>query len=97
MPILQQMQKELAGKGLVVLGLDIGEDAETVSAFAKRQSYTFALLLGAEPDISTRYYVEAYPTTFVVDRRGRIAYRELGGESPDKLRSAVQAALNAVN
>ena len=96
MPILQRMQTELASKGLVVLGLDIGEDAETVSAFAKRQSYTFALLLGAEPDVSAKYYVEAYPTTFVVDRRGRIAYRELGGSSPDKLRSAVQAALDAV-
>jgi len=96
MPILQRMQTELASKGLVVLGLDIGEDAETVSAFAKRQSYTFALLLGAEPDVSAKYYVEAYPTTFVVDRRGRIAYRELGGNSPEKLRSAVQAALDAV-
>jgi peroxiredoxin len=91
------MQTELAGKGLVVLGLDIGEDAGTVSAFAKKQSYTFALLMGTEPDTSARYYVEAYPTTFVVDRRGRIAFRELGGASPDKLRSAVQAALNAEN
>jgi peroxiredoxin/outer membrane lipoprotein-sorting protein len=96
MPSLQQMEKELASKGLVVLGLDVGEDAKTVSAFAKQQSYTFGLLLGAEPDVAAEYYVEAYPTTFVVDRRGRIAYRELGGGSPEKLRSAVQAALDAV-
>jgi peroxiredoxin/outer membrane lipoprotein-sorting protein len=94
MPILQQMQKELAGQGLVVLGLDVGEDAATVSAFAKQQSYTFALLVGAEPDVSAKYYVEAYPTTFVVDRQGRIAYRDMGGDSPDKLRSAVKAALD---
>ena len=93
MPLLQQMQKDLAARGVTVLGLDVGEDAETVAAFAKEQAYTFPLLLGAEPDVSATYFVEAYPTTFVVDRRGRIAYRDLGGESPDKLRAAVGAAL----
>jgi peroxiredoxin/outer membrane lipoprotein-sorting protein len=93
MPLLQQMQKDLAGKGFTVLGLDVGEDAETVAAFAKEQSFAFPLLLGAEPDVSATYFVEAYPTTFVVDRRGRIAYRDLGGEAPDKLRAAVGAAL----
>jgi peroxiredoxin len=95
MPVLQKMQSELAGKGLAVLGLDVGEDAEQVTKFAKEQSYTFTLLLGAEPDVSAKYYVEAYPTTFVVDRQGRIAFRELGGGSPDKLREAVEAALGA--
>jgi peroxiredoxin/outer membrane lipoprotein-sorting protein len=93
MPVLQQMQTDLSGRGLVVLGLDVGEDAETVAAFAREQRYTFPLLLGAEPDVSATYFVEAYPTTFIVDRRGRIAYRDLGGESPDKLRTAVGAAL----
>jgi hypothetical protein len=37
--------------------------------------------------------VEAYPTTFVIDRAGRIAFRDVGGESIDKLRSAVSRAL----
>jgi peroxiredoxin/outer membrane lipoprotein-sorting protein len=97
MPLLQQMHNELADKGLVVLGLDVGEDAETVTAFAKQQSYTFTLLLGAEPNVSARYFVEAYPTTFVVDRRGRIVFRELGGDSTAKLRSAVQSAVGRGN
>ena len=97
MPLLQQMHSALADKGLVVLGLDVGEDAEKVTAFASQQSYTFTLLLGAEPNVSARYFVEAYPTTFVVDRRGRIAFRELGGNSPEKLRSAVRAALGPAN
>jgi thiol-disulfide isomerase/thioredoxin/outer membrane lipoprotein-sorting protein len=93
MPHLRQMQRELGNKGLVVLGLDVGEDATTVARFAREQSYTFPLLLGAEPDVSVRYYVEAYPTTFVIDRAGRIAFRDVGGESIDKLRSAVSRAL----
>jgi thiol-disulfide isomerase/thioredoxin len=93
MPHLQAMQKDLADQGLVVLGLDVGEDAATVASFGKEQSYTFTMLLGAEPDVSAKYYVEAYPTTFVVDRLGQVVYRELGGASPDGLRAAVEGAL----
>jgi peroxiredoxin/outer membrane lipoprotein-sorting protein len=93
MPFLQQMQNTFGAQNLAVLGLNVGEDAATVSAFAKKESYTLTLLLGAEPDVSSKYFVEAYPTTFVVDRKGRIVLRELGGTSPDALRAAVELAL----
>jgi thiol-disulfide isomerase/thioredoxin len=93
MPHLEKMQREFAKKGLVVLGLDVGEGADEVAEFAKQHSYTFTLVLGAEPDVSAEYYVEGYPTTFVIDRVGRITFRDLGGNSVDRLRSAVQSAL----
>jgi peroxiredoxin len=93
MPHIQKMHAEWASKGLVVLGLDVGEDAAKVADFASKQSYTFRLLLNAEPDVTSRYFVEAYPTTFVIDRAGRIAFRDLGEPSPNALIAAVQAAL----
>jgi thiol-disulfide isomerase/thioredoxin len=95
MPYLQQMHNELANKGLVVLGLNVGEDSGALNEFASEMSCTFTLLMGAEPDISSKYYVEALPTTYVVDRAGRIVYRGVGGQPPDKLRSAVEAALRS--
>jgi peroxiredoxin len=55
------------------------------------------MLLDAEPGVTARYFVEAYPTTFVVDRKGRIVYRDLGGESPEKLRAAIGAAIHKAN
>jgi thiol-disulfide isomerase/thioredoxin len=97
MPQLEKMHGELADKGLVVLGLDVGEDAGTVTTFAKKQGYTFPLLLGAEPDVSGKYFVTGYPTTFVIDRQGRIAFHELGGGSPAELRRAVEAALRSAS
>ena len=94
MPELQRMSLESAKQGLVVLGLNVGEAGKKVAQFAQQESYTFPLLLGAEPDISTKYYVEAYPTTFVVDRQGRITFSSTGSEPPDRLRAAVAAALH---
>jgi peroxiredoxin/outer membrane lipoprotein-sorting protein len=95
MPDLQKMHEELAGRGLVVLGLDVGEDAAAVTKFATQRGYTFTLLLGAEPDITEKYFVPGYPTTFLIDRQGRIAFRTEGGLTPEKLRAAVEAALSA--
>jgi peroxiredoxin/outer membrane lipoprotein-sorting protein len=95
MPELEKMHRELAAQGLVVLGLDVGEDSERVTQFAKQKDYTFTLLLGAEPGITEKYFVDGYPTTFLVDRQGRIAFRTMGGLTPEKLRAAVEAALAA--
>jgi len=93
MPYLQDLHQKLADKGLVVLGLNIGEDSEAVTEFAKQSAYTFTLLLGGEPDVDTSYYVGAFPTTLVIDRQGKIVYRDEGFGEPNKLRSAVMAAL----
>jgi thiol-disulfide isomerase/thioredoxin len=93
MPYLQKLQTDYADRGVLVLGLDGGEDAQTVSDFAKRERYTFPLLLGGEPTVSSQYWVDAYPTTIVIDRNGRITYRDDGFDSPRPLIVAVQNAL----
>jgi peroxiredoxin/outer membrane lipoprotein-sorting protein len=93
MPHLEQLHRQLREKGLVVLGLDIGEDADTVREFALKNDYTFPLLLGAEPDVTARYHVDGYPTVFVIDRAGKIAARFGGSAQEGDLRTAVEKAL----
>jgi len=94
MPHIQKIHEQLAAKGLMILGLDVGEDAATVATFAKEQSYTFRLLLDAEPQVTSRYFVTALPTTFVIDRAGRIAFREAGFGNPAGFQAAVENALS---
>lgn len=93
MPHLEQLHRQLREKGLVILGLDVGEDGDTVREFARKNDYTFTLLLGAEPDVSARYHVDGYPTVFVIDRAGKIAARLGGSAQESDLRSAVESAL----
>jgi TonB family protein len=93
MPHIQKLHEQLAAKGLTILGLDVGEDAATVANFAKERSYTFPLLLDAEPEVARRYFVQSYPTTFVIDRAGRIAFRDMGSGEPADLQAAVEKAL----
>jgi peroxiredoxin len=93
MPYLQKMHDEWAAKGLTVLGLNVGEEAATVEQFAHDESYTFRMLLDAEPQVTRRYFLQALPTTVVIDGAGRFTFRDTGWSSPDELQAAVQRAL----
>jgi thiol-disulfide isomerase/thioredoxin len=77
-PFLQQVETKFADQGLVVLGLNVGEDPITIEQYEKSESSTFPVLVGAEPDITDKYYVGAFPTTYVIDRKGQVVYREDG-------------------
>ena len=37
---------------------------------------------------------QAYPTTFVIDRAGRIVFRDMGSDKPTDLQAAVEKALS---
>jgi len=95
MPTLQRLYQEFSDKGLVVLGLDVGEEAVEIDQFASQESIKFPLLVGSEPEVSAKYFVDVYPTTFVVDRQGRIAHRTMGTFTgfDDEIRAAVLKAL----
>lgn len=93
MPYIQKMHDEWAAKGLTVLGLNVGEEAATAEKFAHDESYTFRMLFDAEPQVTRSYFLQALPTTVVIDRAGRVAFRDTGWSSPDELQAAVQRAL----
>lgn len=93
MPYLQQENDSFPPSDLEVFGLDIGEDAKQVSEFGLNGAYSFPLLLAAEPDVTSEYFVADYPTTYIVNRQGRIAFKATGTENPGGFLSAVKTAI----
>jgi peroxiredoxin len=71
MPALQQLHREFAPRGLVVIGINAREDAETIRRYARELGLTFPLILDQDGKINTLYGVVAVPATFVVGRDGR--------------------------
>ncbi len=80
MPLLQQVyeNKALSDKGLVILGVDLGENAATVDAFMKSNGLSFMVLLDAEQIVAQHYNVGAIPTTFFIDKDGIIKDVRIG-------------------
>jgi len=71
MPVLQGLHRELAPRGLVIVGINAREDARAVARYAEELGLTFPLVLDPAGKINDLYGVIGLPTTFVVARDGR--------------------------
>lgn len=78
MPLLQQAYEAHGSEGLVVLGVDVGEQPAQVQAFLKELGLTFPTVLDTDQETSRLYRVYGLPTTFFIDRQGVINYVLIG-------------------
>lgn len=81
--------------GVVVIGASVDEGgSETVHRFATRNGLEYPILM-ATPAIQLEFgNVSMLPTTFVVDREGRMVARFLGAITRDDLTAAVAPLLS---
>ncbi len=79
MPMLNSLQKEYGGRGLQVLGLTLDEPA-AARMFAAQIEIAYPLLVGLEEilDLQSAYGDTRLPFTVVIDRTGRVTYRQAG-------------------
>lgn len=78
MPALSKAAPALAREGIDVVGVDQGENGDTVNRFV--QSYGVNFTVYIDPDSSTngRLGARIIPTTLLVDRNGVVRYRHAG-------------------
>ena len=91
-PSLSRVQKLFKPTELAVLAVNVGEDAETIFSFAGASD--LAILLDRDSAAMRRWPVKGLPSTFVVDRKGRLALRAVGGREFDD--AAIVAQLRAL-
>jgi peroxiredoxin len=71
MPALQRLHRDLASRGLSVIGINAGENGATIRRYARELGLTFPLVLDRHGDINALYGVVALPATFIIGRDGR--------------------------
>ena len=71
MSVFEKLHRELASRGLAVIGINAREDKEAVGRYATELGLTFPLVLDAGGRTSDLYGVIGIPTTFLVGRDGR--------------------------
>jgi cytochrome c biogenesis protein CcmG, thiol:disulfide interchange protein DsbE len=75
MPAIQQLRDKLAGQGLVVLAVDVGEFAARIDAFLKKSGIDLTVLRDHSSEAMKNWRVKGLPTSFVVAPDGRVRYR----------------------
>lgn len=91
MPSLQRLWKKLGASKLQIVAVNVGEDADTVLGFMGTldESPTFPIVFDKDSATLRAWPVRGLPTTFLIDKKGRIAYRAIGGrhfDSPENIR-----------
>jgi TonB family protein len=92
MPALETLYREYRDKGLVILGVDAGEDRQTVEIFLKTATASYPTILSVGSDILTSFQVTAYPTYVLIDSNGNIVAHQIGYPGEAGLRSMLARA-----
>jgi thiol-disulfide isomerase/thioredoxin len=95
MPILAQLQEQLADDGLIILGVNVGESRVEVEAFSTAHDLPFPLLLDQRAEASNRYRVIGVPSTFFIDREGILRAQFFGPIANADLERLVPAILDS--
>jgi peroxiredoxin len=97
MPSMEVLYQRLKNQGLEILAVDLGEDTATVQQFIRNNPYTFPVLLDRNNRIGSQYGARSIPTTFVIDREGKIIGGVVGAIRWDepKLIAAFDAVLKS--
>ncbi|NOZ36808.1 MAG: TlpA family protein disulfide reductase [Gammaproteobacteria bacterium] len=83
LPSMNRAWGKIKAEGIVMLAVGVGEDKDSVVDFMTDYPIDFTVLLDSQAEVSAHWPVDALPTTFVLDRQGRLVYRAIGGREWD--------------
>lgn len=70
------------------------ESEEKIKAFLTKNNYTFPVVFDVKGEIFRNYYINAFPTTFMIDREGDIMGYVAGGLSKKNMKKIIEMTLN---
>lgn len=91
MPHLQEVYNEWQGGEVVILLLNIGEDADTVKDFLDTLGLSLPVILDREAFAAEQYGTFSIPTTFFIDKEGGIRGIKIGAfQSAEELEHVLE-------
>ena len=85
MPSLERLKGLMKGEPFEIVAINAGEDEDEIAGFKAeiKPALTFRLALDRRADAMKAFSITGLPTTYVIDRQGRVVYRAQGGRAFD--------------
>ena len=93
-PGFVELQKKYAAQGLVVVGISLDQDGpNVVREFMKAQGINYPVVMGDNAVQTSFGGVEGIPTTFVIDRTGKIVEKHVGSAPKEAFEATIKKLL----
>ncbi len=94
-PALEKIHRDYQSHGVAVIGINVSDNADP-HEFMASMNATYTVLVD-NGTAARAYRVRGIPTLVVIDKSGKIRYREsgFGGATEGELRQAIDAALSS--
>ena len=86
MPFLERLSKSHKDKGLVVLGVNIDNDIKSAAKFLSEVPVSFLVVNDADKKVAKAYAPPTMPSSYIIDRQGRIRNVHAGFKASDEKR-----------
>jgi thiol-disulfide isomerase/thioredoxin len=94
MPELEKLQTQYAGQGLQIVGVTKDDDTEkAISEFSRKMGINYPVLLGTEKVEELYGGIDGLPTTFFIDRSGKVVTRKLGQMNREQIVDGIKKSL----
>jgi peroxiredoxin len=78
MPAMERLHQRFRDRGLVVVAMSVDAQVSRVRPFVREHGFTFPVGLDSRMTVANLYTVRALPSTFIIDRQGRLASLAMG-------------------
>ena len=82
-PAMEELHKKYAGKGLVLIAVNVDENRKDMEEFLKKNAATFAVVRDAAQKLVDKTGVGTMPSSFLIDAEGKVRFAHSGYHGND--------------
>jgi cytochrome c biogenesis protein CcmG/thiol:disulfide interchange protein DsbE len=96
-PWMNEMQEKYGQDGLVIVAVNVDREVEDAAAFLQEYPANFEIIYGPDAELAKKYEIEVMPSSFIIDREGKIVDRHLGFKvkKQEEYEAMIRAALES--
>ncbi|WP_183183450.1 thiol-disulfide oxidoreductase ResA [Anoxybacteroides voinovskiense] len=91
MPFINEQYKAYKKQGVEVLAVNVGEPKLSVQKFVDRFGLTFPVVIDREDQVMNAYEIDPLPTTFLIDKNGKIQAIITGTMTEEKVKQYMES------
>jgi peroxiredoxin len=88
LPRLQPLYEQYKDQGFEVIAVEAKRDTERATKFIEKNGLTYTMLENGDGDaevVGSMFKVRSFPSSFLIDRDGKVMYFHLGFEAGDEV------------